>query len=635
MKVPMPRGATDGAWLSAEEYDFFSATGSVYAAFSLSVKAPAKVPAKPQVTTDVKLKLPELPTSCLDNVMHQRKTNLTPMDHAMYLELSKKKVNALQRGFPDLLALSDAERETWATLHPIVTSEQRDFRKQFEAEARRDLFVLTALPESIEKAIDIFLQARCAAAIELYPAAYTRVSSISLKTTTVAFQAPKHLARVGPPAPTAPPLRRPFPAPQSKLDPTSVSWTTGTVLSQDPVGLQILQTQQCDVAIAASTLSLLFDNEGDRFRKEWMIPVVVREGPKKHRQSQVVFDKPLVGSTWSGRQKLTLFARKLVKAAVAAPVAKRSYDYHTWTFGTKKVLVRTQNHAMDAESNRPVSIHGKVDYEWSTTHEQLSDSERARFWLQSWLRGNAGIVLGRVNGSGTTVLKVSDESIASVAPTLESPFSKFATVVDVFDHMGELPLGQYVLSYAASFNGIHVYAAGDGGEPLLDLHARLASAGVWDRTKLDWVLPEWELEGQVPYTFVMPTYCKSYAESNGTCARIAKGSRCGNVHLRLDQSRAGMYIVQSCTGTTIKRDQPARRPRFPYCKPALFGKCLQKDCELPHLSHHSFLFALAREYVDSTTQRRMKPAAGDEASTAEGLPARTARGGKRKRKMAT
>ncbi|KDO29473.1 hypothetical protein SPRG_06012 [Saprolegnia parasitica CBS 223.65] len=589
MNVPAPRsGAT---WITEDEYDYYSPHGTIFEALAQKMKLATKAT---KVDVDARAPLPETPTSSLD-------------EHVTYLDLQQKKTAAMKRGFPDLLALSSDEHDVFNRIHQTVKTEQRNFHKSFDTLAKADLFVLTALPEGVETAVDAFLRKRCADAAAMYPAAYSRVSIISFPSMPPTHSPPKHIARVAR-ATAKPALKRPLPSPLTTLD-APIAWTTGCVLSKDTKADELIAQEDCDVAMATSTLTMLFDMTPDRFRQEWIIPVVVRAGPKK---KHVVFDKPLVNAVWSGRKKLTLFARKRLKAAMTETSSSRVYSYHTWSVGSKKMLLRTQTHGFDPEKNVDVAIQAKVDYEWCSTPERITESERARWWLQSWIRGNAGIVVGRMHANGAKVLDVSDKTITSVASSVENPLAKFVMVQEVIAHMGELPPGEYLLSYDPSYNGIHVYNAttdddDKSDEATLRLPDLMEKAGRWDRTLLDSVLPEWREPGQIQYTFALPTYCKSYFETNGTCARLAKGYRCAFVHLRRDPQRPQLYMIQPVIQTQFKRELPARKIRFPYCPKALANKCTVKGCSDPHLSQHDVLKRLAREYVEMGMARHRDP----------------------------
>ncbi|EQC37360.1 hypothetical protein SDRG_05577 [Saprolegnia diclina VS20] len=600
MNVPTPRSGD--AWMAEDEYDYYSPHGTVFKALAQKMTLATKAS---KVDTDARAPLPEPPTSSLDEVLHSHKTSLLAAEHATYLDLQQKKSAAMQRGFPDLLALSSDEHDVFNRIHQTVKAEQRNFHKSFDNLAKADLFVLTALPHSIETAVDAFLRQRCNDAADMYPTTYSRVSIISFPLTPSTDAPPKYIARVAR-ASVKPALKRPLPSPLSALE-APITWTTGYVLSKDAKAAELVAQEDCDVAIATSTLTMLFDTTPDRFRQAWMIPVVVRAGPKK---KHVVFDKPLVNAVWSGRKKLTLFARKLLKASMTETSTSRAYHYHTWSIGSKKMLLRTQTHGYDPVKNVDVTIQAKIDYEWCSTPEQITESERARWWLQSWIRGNAGIVVGRMHANGAKVIDVSDKTITSVASSVANPLTKFAMVQEVVAHMSELPPGEYLLSYDPSYNGIHVYDAtikDTGDDAKLHLPDFLEKAGRWDRTLLDSVLPEWREPGQIPYTFALPTYCKSYFETNGTCARLAKGYRCAFVHLRRDQQRPQLYMIQPVIHTQFKRELPARKIKFPYCSKALANKCTTKGCSDPHLSQHEVLKRLAREYVEVGMARHRDP----------------------------
>ncbi|RHY45477.1 hypothetical protein DYB38_011095 [Aphanomyces astaci] len=48
----------------------------------------------------------------------------------------------------------------------------------------------------------------------------------------------------------------------------------------------------------------------------------------------------------------------------------------------------------DQRQAQPVTMHAKMDYQWSLQPEQVTERDRAHIWLHSWMRGNARIVFG-------------------------------------------------------------------------------------------------------------------------------------------------------------------------------------------------------------------------------------------------
>ncbi|OQR95042.1 hypothetical protein THRCLA_08032 [Thraustotheca clavata] len=590
MNIPLPTSSKN--WLTEEAYDYYSMHGSIFGPLPPSI-----LPKESKNDSVQKLLIAQ--QSCFDDCMHARKTTLLNTQHATYLELFQKKANALQRGFPDILALSEDERRVWDSLQAKVAIEQNEFRKHFNNMVKKDFAVLTALPEHIEKSVDEYLRQCCSQAKLLYPQNYDAVSTIPLAITD-SINTPKHVARVGTRNST-PTLMQPLPAPRTNIT-KDIKWQSGTVLSKDSEALRLMNELRCDISLAASTLSTLFNHSNGKFREEFNIPVaIVQDANKK----MAILDKPLVDAVWSARKKLTKYTRKLLKSEISELPEQHVYEYHTWQFGAKQVLLRIQPHAYDQKTKKTVNIHTKIDYEWCTTPESTTESERTQMWLHSWIRGNASIVLGRFNGSGSQLIQLNQESLSSITSNRENPLTKFTLVQDILNHVCELPLGQYIVSYTFAQPEIRVYSHTPEATAL-NLHERLDSAGRWDRTKLDINLPEWPFPDQIPYTFLQHSYCKNYFESNGTCPRIAQGRRCGLVHLKPNKRKANQYIIQSVVGTQFKKEQPGRKPKFQFCKLALEDRCFQKDCALEHMNLHEFMCRFAREYAETNMSKHDK-----------------------------
>jgi hypothetical protein len=653
MNIPLPLvdDSKRTSWLTEEEYDYFSVHGSVMQAF---LAANATLPA--QSSKEIKIqkenifhKLPEPTTSCWDDILHHRKTKLTESDHSKYLELKQKRIIALQNNFPELLSLSPQERDTWTYLHQLVLDERRAFRKTFEAISKQDMLVLTALPESIQEAVDAHLRRRCVDAKALYPQLYTAMSDIPLVPSSCYSTEirPKHVSRIT--SVGSVPLLPPLPPPRPSDD-TPLSWSCGRPISSDTIARHAMQKHACDIGIAASTLSLLFDNDGiGHFRQSWTIPVCIeRRGSQKH----VYFDKALVPASLSGRQKLAIFAKRFMKAHLKKTNHEheqaRSYEYHKWSFGSHlSVLVRVswtcveQQHGECNNNNNSSSIKThdhvitltpKIDYGWAAdVPEQWTESERARMWLQSWLRANASIVVGRLKPSSASSsmiasapLEWSQMSLDTIISSDESPVVKFHPLTRLLEHMAELPVGQYLMvNQHDNTDPVKVWSSvsgGGGGDfdsstaastSTWDLFAYLTNAGRWDRTRLDIVLPEWQHGErnlpQVPYTFLIPSYCKSYFETHGTCGRLQKGKRCGHVHIRRDTKKPfGWFIEQQCVGTSFKKDRKPQRVKFDFCRPFVLDACHQKKCNAPHLSLHEILHRMVSTLLERQSQPDFK-----------------------------
>ncbi|ETV75682.1 hypothetical protein, variant 1 [Aphanomyces astaci] len=632
--LPLPPSAADASatWLTEDEYNMFSIHKQTKSSAASTKKRKAMEGA--DTAHSVAVKHPETEpaslSSCWDDVLHAKKSLIPVEDHAVYLELKQRKITAQKVGMPAILALSDAERDTIDRIDAVVVNERRDFQKHFERLAKRELVVLTTLPEAVDKKVHEELRRRCDLAKAAYPRHYTPTSQLEFKE-AYDVAAPKHTAK----ALVIPGSSKPLHAlPATPSSTTSIPddvvratlsspWLPSPVVSLDPAVAPLMHAHKCKVVLTTSTLATLFDNHNGHFHRAFKIPVTVTD------QRQVYMDKPLVLAKWSGRAMSTKYSRRLLTkwldspSSVATPTANTDTDdkartYHVWEFASTRVLVRSSLHGPKAQ---PVTMHAKMDYQWSLQPEQVTERDRAHIWLHSWMRGNARIVFGHFHGTDHRV-SVTEETVASVVSVEENPFTKFQLVHEILHHVTELPPGRYLVDHSptrSSIGGggvVTVYAAvrrGDAWDDpvestspdtLFDLHGYLDSAGRWDRTDLACVMPQWTLPNQIPYTFLVPSYCTSYFESNGQCDRIHRRRKpCGHVHVRVGK-HTGVFVCQlSVSGSASLKKEHTRVPSAPFCKGFLQQTCFKKSCSEPHVPLPALLRQVAHEVLVHTPPR--------------------------------
>ncbi|CAK4615772.1 hypothetical protein AeMF1_008550 [Aphanomyces euteiches] len=627
MNIPLPLHATEGngaqVWLSEADFDMYSINrGKKATALVATPLLESKKRKADEMTSTIPAAV-DAAASCWEDVLHAKKTTLMPEDHKVYLELKQRKLAAQKSGLPEILALSESERETYTRIDALVVAERRNFRKQFERLAKKELVVLTTLPAAIEKKVDEELRLRCEHVKNLYPQLYTPISQLDLSAKVLEIAAPKHKLQ-GLVKKTPLTIRE---MPSVELPESTCRWPIGSVVSGDGTMRSLMAKHKCSIAMAASTLGALFDNHDGRFRKLWTIPVTVTAVESRR---EVYLDKPLVNAKWSSREKLTMYCRHLLKQYLKVPDVK-TQSYHVWDFSGIPVLLRASSYT-NAETKQPVTIHAKVDYEWSNLPEQITESERSAMWLHSWIRGNADIVYGLFHANGHRMLDLKQETIASIVSTDENPLSKFQLVQQILQHVMDLPPGQYLLVHADG--AVKIYGSEttmSSSEKSLDLHERLDRAGAWDRSNMAGVLPQWSPSlVQIPYTFLQPSYCASYFHGNGRCDRIAQHKRCGHVHIRQCKAR---FIYQATAGPTLKKEQPRRRPSFTYCKPFTWAKrCFKANCTLEHLTMEAMLHRYAHEIIyprpskgktkaNTSAAPPLPPPPSEVAGTTDGAPA--------------
>ncbi|ETW06786.1 hypothetical protein H310_02941 [Aphanomyces invadans] len=639
-RVPLPltplvdATAPSIPWLSEDEYDMFSMykqTSSAVATDATKKRKAAELADTSTAIDDTNLEPAPSSISCWDDVLHAKKSTLAAEDHSVYLELKQRKLTAQKMGMPAILALSEAEQNTFARIDALVAQEQRDFQKQFERVAKRELVVLMTLPEAVDKKVHDELRSRCDFAKATYPQQYIASSRLQFQEAKYDVAAPKHAFKALVVPGDGSHAIQPLPPPGSMtVIPDAVvdsvlssRWLPGPVVSSDAAVRTLMLKHKCKIALTTSTLATLFDNHDGRFYQPFKIPVTVADN------GEVLMDKPLVQAKWSGRAMSTKFCRRLlIRWLEPRPVdhtpkvdnvetslsPSKSTTYHVWDFAGTSVLVRSSIHG---STESPVTIHAKMDYQWNLLPEHVTERDRARIWLHAWMRGNASIAFGHFHGTGPRVT-VSKESVASVVSVDENPFTKFQLVHEIFHHVTELPTGQYILDHTPARTGggaVTVYAAAVGdvsdssgdvpsapaasiSSAMMDLHAFLDEAGRWDRTDLACVMPQWTMPQQIPYTFLIPTYCSSYYASGGRCDRIhGRHKPCGDVHLRVGK-HAGVFVCQlSVSGSASLKKEHTRVPMAPFCKGFLQRTCVKKSCSDPHIDLPLLLRQVAQEVL--------------------------------------
>ncbi|RHY04707.1 hypothetical protein DYB36_002273 [Aphanomyces astaci] len=283
--LPLPPSAADASatWLTEDEYNMFSIHKQTKSSAASTKKRKAMEGADTAHSVAVKHTEtePASLSSCWDDVLHAKKSLIPVEDHAVYLELKQRKITAQKIGMPAILALSDAERDTIDRIDAVVVNERRDFQKHFERLAKRELVVLTTLPEAVDKkAYDVAAPKHTAKALVIpgSPKPLHALPATPSSTTSI----PDDVVRAT----------------------LSSPWLPSPVVSLDPAVAPLMHAHKCKVA--------------------FKIPVTVTD----QRQAQ------------------------------------------------------------------PVTMHAKMDYQWSLQPEQVTERDRAHIWLHSWMRGNARIVFG-------------------------------------------------------------------------------------------------------------------------------------------------------------------------------------------------------------------------------------------------
>jgi hypothetical protein len=90
----------------------------------------------------------------------------------------------------------------------------------------------------------------------------------------------------------------------------------------------------------------------------------------------------------------------VTQVKLATPI-QGNYEYCLWQLGTLQILIRLSYHGFCRQTNSEnkiddefVTCYSKVEYQPQFGLEQITDKEYRSFWLQSYLRHGANVLLG-------------------------------------------------------------------------------------------------------------------------------------------------------------------------------------------------------------------------------------------------
>uniref|UniRef100_H3GEH9 Little elongation complex subunit 2 C-terminal domain-containing protein n=1 Tax=Phytophthora ramorum TaxID=164328 RepID=H3GEH9_PHYRM len=410
-------------------------------------------------------------------------------------------------------------------------------------------------------------------------------------------------------------------------------------ISADPQAEKLMEQYDCDIAVSSSTLVTLFDSDTSAHFAQ--VVESIAEGSTGGRTAYHI---------WQLEDK-----RILVRSTTQASMSTSSRSPPGTAGGpaseSDKKAAHEQLHAV------PLSVFVKPDYHLLGIEEQLTTSERCRFWLHSWLRGGSTVLVARVNPKKEVVTSWTTYSPASLiygdkqSLPLEcfDPASKFQWLSTLFTALGDVPVGNYVLrpqdavgpsTFGKRRDGVEVLMATTepGLEtPVVDLYSFMPKTNAPDEGQAAAllpsdpacsVLPAWNLRDRIPYTFQTGTYCLPFF-LEGMCPNISKGESCDHIHLRLPKQHAGSKssvktkrwkfenytkVLKKATRTNFEvLSRPTRvtlnyafcgEEKAPPSDPSTASLYAQAHCPkppgqclLPHFTLHQILERLANELL--------------------------------------
>ncbi|CAH0492413.1 unnamed protein product [Peronospora farinosa] len=462
------------------------------------------------------------------------------------------------------------------------------------------------------------------------------------------------------------------------------------VISTDGQAVQLMETYDCDIAISSSTLVALFDSDtSTRFAHVpvgWGIPMKSRASVDGNvsTKKRIYLDRPLPGSNPGTREKVAeagrsaLLSRFEAESVLEGSTGGRTV-YHIWQLNEKRILVRSTTHmhmiaptlsgGASSSSNMlqdeqhkkqataPLSVFVKPDYHLLGVEEQLTTSERCRFWFHSWLRGGSTVLVARVNPKrdivsswktySPTSLIFGDKSEQCLPPECFDPSSKFEWLSMLFAGLVDLPVGNYLLrpkdacgpsTFGKQRDGVEILMATT--EPgvetsAIDLYSfmpKTSDDGVAVSSNIPPVLPAWNLCDRIPYTFRTGMYCLPFL-LDGVCPSVSMDKNCEHVHLHLPEQRGSRKtkrwrfdnytnLLKKTTATT--KSKVMKYPKRVTLKSGFCGEdktpplvitttnlytpvhCSKRpsECSLPHLTLHQILERLADEIIRTERKNR-------------------------------
>uniref|UniRef100_M4BCE0 Uncharacterized protein n=1 Tax=Hyaloperonospora arabidopsidis (strain Emoy2) TaxID=559515 RepID=M4BCE0_HYAAE len=314
--------------------------------------------------------------------------------------------------------------------------------------------------------------------------------------------------------------------------------------------------------------------------------------------------------------------------------------------GASPSVTASQDDQPKKKAVTPLSVFVKPDYHLLGVEEQLTTSERCRFWLHSWLRGGSPVLVARVNPMKGVV----------------SSWQTYSPESLIYGDKSDLPVGKYLLkpqdtigpsTFGRRRGGVQVLMAtanfGSEETPVVDLYSfmpktmtdddngdddgALAATATVSRSKpIFSTLPAWNRYDRIPYTYQTGMYCVPFF-LEGRCPNVFKDTHCGHLHLRLAKQspRTTMHHAKSkrmCfdnytkvlkKATTRNQFELLNQPQrvmlnYAFCgeetvreaekvttiaslSASIHCSKIQSECKLPHLTLHQVLERLADDLL--------------------------------------
>lgn len=304
----------------------------------------------------------------------------------------------------------------------------------------------------------------------------------------------------------------------------------------------------------------------------------------------VVLGKPLPKEKLTLREKNEVFFKMALQRLCLSSRAT-NVTYNQWQFGPLRLLVRCSIAAFlpDRSSGpgfRYVGMRAKAEYQADEGLEVVSASETARWWLYTFLRPDAHLLLGRCSVQQGQLLAVERKDMPRIlAPGCSfKPESASKRLLVTLKALAKLEEGSFLLSHREGDTSLRLWEeasdatdAERGEGAVRDVHAEILASGRSDESAVPFLMPQWqEVAGQIPYTF--PVQKKAPAAKK----RAEKSAK--------SQAKKRQRVAAA------KRKQK-KIPGVRYCHEfSATGECsLEERCAFPHMSYEEAKAAAAAQ----------------------------------------
>ncbi|CAG8488242.1 15600_t:CDS:10 [Cetraspora pellucida] len=353
-------------------------------------------------------------------------------------------------------------------------------------------------------------------------------------------------------------------------------------VSKDPLIQSMVTQHKVDIVISSSGLCALVSLQASS-DVELEIPICVTESEAENSILKTIYiDKPLVKKRLTPRQRNQLFYDVAFESLalkqgidiknVLHPSEESSYDgpmnegiidtnnsekssdihsgnslYNLWSFGDINMLIRCKAHGFIQEPDtdkkiRIVGIKTKLEYQLDVGYEDITNLERARWWIYTFIRNNAHLMLGRVNVLNNELWTIEKKRMADIIPDGNWPRPHSKMLHYILKKLQSLPKGSYLFSHLK-------------GEPhatvtthLYDLHKAHSQSPLLDLETIPFIPMQWNgPPNQIPSTFPIrptdkrPFYCFEFLRT-GNCSNLD----CSFPHLTREECEDTGVVTNYC-----------------------------------------------------------------------------------------